>query len=85
MSRIEIAGDVVSTSPYKIRMINKVNDIETFRSDMTVDEKKKSFILNAFMDPGICSLPRMMELKGPKLGFFILDNILPPQPFLHFH
>ncbi|GFS10552.1 microsomal triglyceride transfer protein large subunit [Elysia marginata] len=47
-NKMEIAGGVVSMRPYKVNMFNKVDDVEIFRSDLTLDEDKKSIEINLF-------------------------------------
>ncbi|XP_012935328.2 uncharacterized protein LOC101854071 [Aplysia californica] len=50
MNKIEIMGDVVSTSPSKLRLLNRIDDAEVFRSELTVDSDKKSAEISIVMD-----------------------------------
>ncbi|GFS01680.1 apolipophorin [Elysia marginata] len=47
MSKMEYTAEEISNNgPYKVRMLSKVDDVETFRSDLVLDENEKSIELN---------------------------------------
>ncbi|XP_012938713.2 uncharacterized protein LOC101848113 [Aplysia californica] len=56
INKIEIVGDVVSTSPSKLRLLNRIDDTEVFRSELTVDTDKKSAEISAIVDSETFSL-----------------------------
>ncbi|GFS05085.1 apolipophorin long isoform [Elysia marginata] len=46
LNKVEYVAEEISTSPYQVRMLSKVDDVETFHSDLIVNEDEKSFELN---------------------------------------
>ena len=64
---MEIAGGVVSTSPYKVNMMSKVDDVEMFRSDLTLDEDKKSIEVNMFEGSGELTYI-FIYIKNPRVS-----------------
>ena len=41
MNNMEVVGKVISNNPTKLSLVNKMDDAELFRSDVTYDAKKK--------------------------------------------
>jgi len=63
-SKVEVMGDVVSTNPSKLRLVNRIDDKEVFTSDLTLDAEKKFAEINAIRGSDKWSLTA--ELPTPK-------------------
>jgi len=49
LTKVEIIGDVVSETPCKLRLVNKIDDEEVFQSNMIIDSDRKCVELTAEM------------------------------------
>ncbi|XP_012938168.2 uncharacterized protein LOC106011799 [Aplysia californica] len=56
MNNIQFVGDVVSSSPSKLRLLNRMDGVETFRSDLTLDSDKQMAEISAVMGSDTYSL-----------------------------